>query len=127
MKKYFMMMVATMMMTTVSANAKVGNVEKSDMPASCEMNMASLARTLGLDDSQTKALEAASTELSASLNGEVIYDDSTRMPLTLTQAVNRNLKVAHRVLNTKQYHKYQTIINSTLVNKGLDDEYYNAK
>ena len=91
------------------------------------MNIASLARTLGLDDAQTTALEVASTELSASLNGEVVYDDSTRMPLTLTQAVNRNLKVAHRVLNTKQYHEYQTIINSTLVNKGLDDEYYNAK
>ena len=127
MKKYFMMIDATMMMTTVSANAKVGNVEKSDMPASCEMNMASLARTLGLDDSQTKALGAASTELSASLNGEVVYDAISRLPLTIAKVVNRNLKVAHRVLNTEQYHKYQTIINSTLVNKGLDSAYFDAE
>lgn len=122
-----MMMVATMMMTTVSANAKVGNVEKSDMPASCEMNMASLARTLGLDDSQTKALGAASTELSASLNGEMVYDDTSRLPLTIAKVVNRNLKVAHRVLNSEQYHKYQTIINSTLINKGLYSAYFNAE
>lgn len=122
-----MMMVATMMMTTVSANTNVGNVEKSDMPADREINMAALARTLGLDDSQTKALGAASTELSASLNGEVVYDDTTRLPLTITKVVNRNLKVAHRVLNTEQYHKYQTIINSTLVNKGLDSAYFDAE
>ena len=122
-----MMMVATMMMTTVSANTNVGNVEKSDMPADREINMAALARTLGLDDSQTKALGAASTELSASLNGEVVYDDTTRLPLTIAKVVNRNLKVAHRVLNAEQYHKYQTIINSTLINKGLYSAYFNAE
>ena len=122
-----MMMVATMLMTTVSANTNVGNVEKSDMPADREINMAALARTLGLDDSQTKALGAASTELSASLNGEMVYDDTSRLPLTITKVVNRNLKVAHRVLNTEQYHKYQTIINSTLVNKGLYSAYLNAE
>ena len=122
-----MVMVATMMMTTVSANTNVGNVEKSDMPADREINMAALARTLGLDDSQTKALGAASTELSASLNGEMVYDDTSRLPLTIAKVVNRNLKVAHRVLNTEQYHKYQTIINSTLVNKGLDSAYFNAE
>ena len=122
-----MMMVATMMMTTVSANTNVGNVEKSDMPADREINMAALARTLGLDDSQTKALGAASTELSASLNGEMVYDDTSRLPLTITKVVNRNLKVAHRVLNAEQYHKYQTIINSTLVNKGLDSAYFDAE
>ncbi len=122
-----MMMVATMMMTTVSANTNVGNVEKSDMPADREINMAALARTLGLDDSQTKALGAASTELSASLNGEMVYDDTSRLPLTITKVVNRNLKVAHRVLNTEQYHKYQTIINSTLINKGLYSAYFNAE
>ena len=122
-----MMMVATMMMTTVSANTNVGNVEKSDMPADREINMAALARTLGLDDSQTKALGAASTELSASLNGDVVYDDTTRLPLTIAKVVNRNLKVAHRVLNAEQYHKYQTIINSTLVNKGLDSAYFDAE
>lgn len=122
-----MMMVATMMMTTVSANTNVGNVEKSDMPADREINMAALARTLGLDDSQTKALGAASTELSASLNGEMVYDDTSRLPLTIAKVVNRNLKVAHRVLNTEQYHKYQTIINSTLINKGLDSAYFNAE
>ena len=122
-----MMMVATMMMTTVSANTNVGNVEKSDMPADREINMAALARTLGLDDSQTKALGAASTELSASLNGDVVYDDTTRLPLTIAKVVNRNLKVAHRVLNAEQYHKYQTIINSTLINKGLYSAYFNAE
>ena len=122
-----MMMVATMMMTTVSANTNVGNVEKSDMPADREINMAALARTLGLDDSQTKALGAASTELSASLNGEMVYDDTSRLPLTITKVVNRNLKVAHRVLNAEQYHKYQTIINSTLINKGLYSAYLNAE
>lgn len=122
-----MMMVATMMMTTVSANTNVGNVEKSDMPADREINMAALARTLGLDDSQTKALGAASTELSASLNGEMVYDDTSRLPLTIAKVVNRNLKVAHRVLNTEQYHKYQTIINSTLINKGLYSAYFNAE
>ena len=122
-----MMMVATMMMTTVSANTNVGNVEKSDMPADREINMAALARTLGLDDSQTKALGAASTELSASLNGEMVYDDTSRLPLTIAKVVNRNLKVAHRVLNAEQYHKYQTIINSTLVNKGLDSAYFDAE
>ena len=122
-----MMMVATMMMTTVSANTNVGNVEKSDMPADREINMAALARTLGLDDSQTKALGAASTELSASLNGEMVYDDTSRLPLTIAKVVNRNLKVAHRVLNAEQYHKYQTIINSTLINKGLDSAYFNAE
>ena len=122
-----MVMVATMMMTTVSANTNVGNVEKSDMPADREINMAALARTLGLDDSQTKALGAASTELSASLNGEMVYDDTSRLPLTIAKVVNRNLKVAHRVLNTEQYHKYQTIINSTLVNKGLDSAYFDAE
>ena len=122
-----MMMVATMMMTTVSANTNVGNVEKSDMPADREINMAALARTLGLDDSQTKALGAASTELSASLNGEMVYDDTTRLPLTIAKVVNRNLKVAHRVLNAEQYHKYHTIINSTLINKGLYSAYFNAE
>ena len=122
-----MMMVATMMVTTISANTNVGNVEKSDMPADREINMAALARTLGLDDSQTKALGAASTELSASLNGDVVYDDTTRLPLTIAKVVNRNLKVAHRVLNAEQYHKYQTIINSTLVNKGLDSAYFDAE
>lgn len=122
-----MMMVATMMMTTVSANTNVGNVEKSDMPADREINMAALARTLGLDDSQTKALGAASTELSASLNGEMVYDDTSRLPLTIAKVVNRNLKVAHRVLNAEQYHKYQTIINSTLINKGLYSAYFNAE
>ena len=122
-----MMMVATMMMTTVSANTNVGNVEKSDMPADREINMAALARTLGLDDSQTKALGAASAELSASLNGEMVYDDTSRLPLTIAKVVNRNLKVAHRVLNAEQYHKYQTIINSTLINKGLDSAYFDAE
>ena len=125
MKKTFMMMVA-MMMATVSVNANVKNEENSGMPADREINMASLTRTLGLDAIQAKALEQASTELRASLNGEILFDETTHQAISLKQVVNRNLKEAHRVLDTDQYHKYQTIINSTLVNKGLAAEYYNA-
>ena len=41
-------------------------------------------------------------------------------PELVKEAVNKNLSYMHAVLNNQQYHKYLTLMNMTLANRGLN-------
>jgi len=135
MKKMIMMMVATMMMATMSVNAKVNNSTKSsnanvssieivDNAVDFEMNInpASLSRTLDLSAAQDEAMGNAVRKLSAKMKKAGQADASTQSK-AVTKAINENLGTAYLVLDAKQYHTYATIINMTMKNKGLDNLY----
>ena len=135
MKKMIMMMVATMMMATMSVNAKVNNSTKSSnanvsnieivedaVDFEMNINTTSLSRTLDLSAAQDEAMGNAVRKLSAKMKKAGQADASTQSK-AVTKAINGNLGTAYFVLDAKQYHTYATIINMTLKNKGLDNLY----
>jgi len=113
------MVVAMMMMTTVSFaenenNNAIASVEAYNM----SVNMRKLAVTLGLTVDQMEAVQdihaAFCNEMMLAANAPV-----DERQIRVDEAVKRDVRYMHYILNDKQYRTYLMLLNVTLQNRGL--------
>ena len=118
MKKIVLMVVAMMTMTMSFAEnentSAVKGVEAYDMT----VNMRKLAVTLGLTFDQMEAVEDIHRQFSQEMMMAATAESDEREAL-VDQAVKKDVRYMHYVLNDKQYHKYLLLLNTTLINRGL--------
>ena len=118
MKKIVLMVVAIFTMTTSFAenenNNAVNNVQAYDMT----VNMRKLAVTLGLTSDQMEAVQDIHTAFCNDMMLAAHAPSDERKEL-VDQAVKKDARYMHYILNDKQYKKYLMLLNVTLVNRGL--------
>ena len=118
MKKIVLMVVAMMTMTMSFAeneNTKaVKGIEAYDMT----VNMSKLAVTLGLTYDQMEAVEDIHHQFSQEMMMAATAESDEREAL-VDQAVKKDVRYMHYVLNDKQYKTYLMLLNATLHNRGL--------
>ena len=115
MKKIVLAMVAAMAFTFSFAETKSDRTEK-DFDMSCDMRRLSVL--LDLDEWQMEAVEA----IQNNFNNEIQSLASERGPKLrhlVHQAVRKDAKQMHRVLNDKQFSTYMLLLGTTLHNKHL--------
>ncbi len=119
MKRLFLVLVAVMSMTMTFADNEntnsVNNVNAYDM----SVNVRKLGETLGLSYDQMESV----SDINRTFCGEMMVaseaksDDRKKM---VRKAVNKDLKYMHYILNNEQYHKYLTLLNATMTNRGIE-------
>ena len=118
MKQIVLMVVAIFTMTTSFAenenNNAVNNVQAYDMT----VNMRKLAVTLGLTTDQVEAVQDIHTAFCNEMMLAAHAQNDEREAL-VDQAVKKDVRYMHYILNDKQYKKYLMLLNATLVNRGL--------
>lgn len=119
MKKSMFIAVAAIMMAT--ANVKGQNKANEAAPAvnyEMKMNMNSLSRCLKLNEDQKDIMSYASDNFCYAV-ARLEHTNEEQRGEHLQDALHRNLVLARHSLDDKQYRLYLTIMNSTLINKGL--------
>ena len=119
MKKIVLMVVALFTMTSTSFaenenNNAVNNVQAYDMT----VNMRKLAVTLGLTTDQVEAVQDIHTAFCNEMMLAAHAQNDEREAL-VDQAVKKDVRYMHYILNDKQYKKYLMLLNVTLINRGL--------
>ena len=118
MKKIVLMVVAMLSMTMSYAenenNNTVQNIDAYDM----SVNMRKLAVTLDLNADQMEAVK----DIHRNFCNEMMlaaYANSDERATLVDNAVKKDLRYMHYVLDHKQYKTYLTLLNVTLQNRGL--------
>lgn len=117
MKKFFIM-AAIALMATANVNAEEKNKDAVRVDYNIDMNIHALSRCLNLDGDQADVMEYASDLLKEEI-AFVKFAKEEKKAARLQRAINRNLAIAHKHLEEKQYHDYLVLMNTTLNNKGL--------
>ena len=118
MKKIVLMVVAMFTMTMSFAenenNSAVKSVEAYDMT----VNMRKLAVALDLTSDQIEAVQDIHT---AFCNDMMLaaYAHADERNAMVEQAVKKDVRYMHYILNEKQYKTYLLLLNTTLKNRGL--------
>ncbi len=128
MKKIVMTLVAAMTFATTFAannekrimNAKPVAVTAANMNQNYDMrvNYRALASTLGLNAYQMEVVEMIHGKFVNDMFNAEMADESVRAE-KVRKAANTELMNMKYVLNEKQYRKFNTLLNTTLVNRGL--------
>ena len=92
----------------------VKGIEAYDMT----VNIRKLAVTLGLTFDQMEAVEDIHHQFSQEMMMAATADIDEREAL-VDQAVKKDVRYMHYVLNDKQYKTYLLLLNTTLHNRGL--------
>lgn len=118
MKKIVMMLVA--MMTLTVANAENENTASLQSTNAYDMtiNLRKLAVTLGLNMDQMEAVQDIHHQFCNEMLLASQAEGDERVKL-VEQAVKKDVRYMHYVLDEKQYRKYLLLLNTTLVNRGL--------
>ena len=109
-------MLAILSVTVSSAKSEVlaDNMSAYDMT----VNFRSLSRYLELSAQQEEVMELIHEYFCRDMRVAARKHDDERS-LKTTKAINRNLSYVHSYLDAKQYHKYVTLLNVTLNNRGI--------
>ena len=115
MKKIVLTLVALMSMTTMFAeNEGMNTTEAYNMT----VNMVKLAQALGLTNDQVESVAEVHKTFTAEMMFAAQYGKEERAKM-VEKAVTKDLAYMHTILNKDQYRKYLTLLNVTLVNRGL--------
>lgn len=114
------MAVAMLSMTTATFAANEEN-EATASAAAYNMNvdMNSLGSALELTIDQEEAMKDIHTNFSADMMNAAQANKDDRKGL-VNKAVEKDLKYVKSVLNNYQYRKYLLLLNTTLVNRGIE-------
>jgi len=121
MKKIVFTLVALMSMTMTfaeSASKNIATVNNNKSVYNMTVNMKKLAKALELTDEQTEGVAEIHKTFSAEMMSAAEYGKEERTKL-VEKAINKDLAYMNAVLNKDQYHKYLTLLNVTLVNRGM--------
>ena len=119
MKKIVLMVVAMFTMTTMSfAENENNNAVKSVEAYDMTVNMRKLAVTLDLTSDQMEAVQDIHTAFCNEMMLAAYAHTSERENL-VNEAVKKDVRYMHYILDEKQYKKYLTLLNATLTNRGL--------
>ena len=122
MKKIVLTLVALMSMTMTfaeSASKNIATVNNSNKSIyNMTVNMKKLAKALELTDEQVEGVSEIHNTFSSEMMNAAEYGNEERAKL-VEKAINKDLAYMNTVLNKDQYHKYLTLLNVTLVNRGM--------
>ncbi|MCR4808304.1 MAG: hypothetical protein K5896_00400 [Prevotella sp.] len=119
MKKIVLMLVAMMTMNMAYAENENNNATAATAKAfDMSVNMRKLAVTLGLTVDQMEAVADIHNQFcnEMMLAAQAAGDERTKL---LDEAVKKDTRYMHYVLDEKQYKKYLLLLNNTLLNRGL--------
>ena len=134
MKRLYLTVVALLSMTMTFAGDKNGmdaaganpaatsaTMAKADSTASYDIsyNLRRLGETLGLTIDQMNSVEALNRIFRGDLKTAAEADKANRKAL-MDSAIEKDMKYMSYVLTPEQFDKYQTLINTTLANRGLE-------
>jgi hypothetical protein len=120
MKKIVLTLVALMSLTFASAeevkSAKTENVNEVNYDMT--VNYGSLANALGLDYYQLESVERIHERYINDMNKVAKAPEADKAEL-VKKVTEKELKRMSYVLDREQYRKFNMLINTTLVNRGL--------
>ena len=118
MKKIVMMLVAMLTMTMANAENENNNAVQVANAYDMTVNMRKLAVALGLNLDQMEAVQDIHHQFCNEmlLASQAEGDERTAL---VEQAVKKDVRYMHYVLDEKQYRKYLLLLNTTLSNRGL--------
>ena len=112
-------MVAMLNMTAAFAEgenaASVENMEAYDL----QINMNKLSKALDLADDQKEAVAEIHHTFASELKFAAEYGKNDRKAY-VNRAIENDVKWMRYVLNDKQMHIYLKLLNSTIINRGLN-------
>ena len=115
MKKIVLTLVALMSMTTTFAeNEGMNTTEAYNMT----VNMKSLAHALGLTNDQVESVAEVHKTFSTEMMFAAQYGKEERNKM-IDKAIKKDLAYMNYILSKEQYRKYLTLLNVTLINRGL--------
>lgn len=116
MKKIMILAVAMFAMATTTFAAD----EATNATAAYNMNvkMGSLANALSLNIDQAEAVADVHKNFTADMMNAATAAKDERAAM-IDEAVIKDLKYMHSILNDSQYRKYVMLLNATLMNRGL--------
>ncbi|MBR6287539.1 MAG: hypothetical protein IKR18_11280 [Bacteroidaceae bacterium] len=115
MKKILAILAAVMMV----ANANAYNTRLQDDKYDLNFNSTRLCKYLGVSGSEIDEISEISDLFVAEMTKAEKAPEALRAN-RVKEAVYGNLKLMRKYLTKEQYHKYVTVMNVTLKNKGLD-------
>ena len=118
MKKFFLLVAATMAMTTSFAETEEQNalqkVENFDM----SFDMRRLAVTLGLTTEQMEMVSVIQRNFNDKMQTAAKAEFTERASL-VDKAVTKDIRDMYYILSDKQFDTYMKLLNATLRNRGL--------
>ena len=121
MKKYFIMLVMMLTMSVYSfaeesTATKVAETEKYEL----KINHRRLACVLDMSADQMEISEDIISELESDMMFAAVMDTEESRNSVVANAVKKNIKYMHYILNDSQYKKYLMLLNLTLEHRGFD-------
>ena len=118
MKKIVLMLVAMLTMTMANAENEDKNTTQVANAYDMTVNMRKLAVALGLTLDQMEAVQDIHHQFCNEMMLASQAEGDERATL-VEQAVKKDVRYMHYVLDEKQYKKYLMLLNVTLINRGL--------
>ena len=121
MKKYFIMLVMMLTMSVYSfaeesTATKVAETEKYEL----KINHRRLACVLDMSTDQMEMYDDIISELESDMIFASVMDTEESRSAVVANAVKKNIKYMHYILNENQYKKYLMLLNLTLEHRGFD-------
>ena len=118
MKKFFLLVAATMVMTVSFAETEEQNAVKKVENYDMSFDMRRLAVTLGLTAEQMEVVNDIQDNFKDKMMSAATAEFKERASL-VDKAVTKDVHDMYYVLNDKQFNTYVELLNTTLRNRGL--------
>ena len=118
MKKIVLMIVAMMSMTMTYAENENNNATLNADAYNMNINMRKLAVTLGLNGDQMEAVEDIHNNFCNEMKLAAAANSDEREAL-VDNAIRKDIRYMHYVLDRKQYRTYLMLLNVTLQTRGV--------
>lgn len=121
MKKYFIMLVMMLTMSVYSfaeesTATKMAETERYEL----KINHRRLACVLDMSRDQMEMSNDIISELESGMMFAAVMNTEESRNAIVANAVEKNIKYMHYILNDNQYKKYLMLLNLTLVHRGFD-------
>ena len=121
MKKYFIMLVMMLTMSVYSfaeesTATKMAETERYEL----KINHRRLACVLDMSTDQMEMYDDVISELESDMMFAAVMNTEESRSAVVANAVKKNIKYMHYILNDNQYKKYLMLLNLTLEHRGFD-------
>ncbi len=121
MKKYFIMLVMlfTMSVYSFAEDNNATEIERIER-YNVKVNTKKLADYLQLSSDQMDSVEAITDEFSNDLMFAAVQNGEASRKAITKNLLDKNIKYMSYILNKEQMHKYLTVLNVTMNNRGIN-------